>query len=131
METHSDQRIYPCAVLLCCLYQKAFWDKHSVSDQASMYVYSLVSGFCSSHFSVKQLKFDMSFCVNILITVFFGVLKIKRNLVKLTFRTAISSHQVMGMSLTKCGLWKIYHTEYGLFLATDWLKTKGSGRVMG
>ena len=28
-------------------------------------------------------------------------------------------------------LWKIYHAEYGPFLAADWLKTKGSGRVMG
>ena len=28
-------------------------------------------------------------------------------------------------------LLKIYHTVYGPFLAADWLKTKGSGRVMG
>ena len=69
--------------------------------------------------------------MNILITVLFRVLKIKINLVKLTFWTAISSHQVMGMSLTKVGLWNIYHAEYGPFLANDWLKTKGSGRVMG
>ena len=55
----------------------------------------------------------------------------KINLVKLTFWTAISSHQVMGMSLTKVLIWKIYRAEYGPFLATDWLKTKGSGRVMG
>ena len=45
-----------------------------------------------------NLKFP-SFCVNILITVFFRVLKIKINLVKLTFPTAFSSHQVLG---TKC-----------------------------
>ena len=65
-----------------------------------------------------HLKFT-SFCVNILITVLFRVLNIKLNLVKLTFWTAISSHQVMGMSLTKvwvmyrlfnvlCWLWNIY-----------------------
>ena len=42
-----------------------------------------------------NLKFP-SFCVNILITVFFRVLKIKINLVKLTFLTAFSSHQVLG-----------------------------------
>ena len=48
----------------------------------------------------KHLKFT-SFCVNILITVLLRVLKIKINLVKLTFWTAISSHQVIGMSLTK------------------------------
>ena len=61
----------------------------------------------------------------------FRVLEIKLNLVKLTFRTAISSHQVMGILSKKCEVWKIYHTEYGLFLATDWLKSEGSGRVMG
>ena len=37
----------------------------------------------------------------------------------------------MGMSLIKCGLWNIYHAEYGPFLATDWLKIKGSVRIMG
>ena len=55
----------------------------------------------------------------------------KINLVKLTIRTAISSHKVMGMSLKKCWLCKIYHAEYGPSLASDWLKIKGSGRVMG
>ena len=55
----------------------------------------------------------------------------KINLVKLTFWTAISSHQVMGMSLKKCGLCKINYAEYGPFLASDWLYTKGSGQVIG
>ena len=68
---------------------------------------------------------------HVLITVFFRVLKIKLNLVKVTFWTAISSHQVMGMLSKKCEVWKIYHTEYGPFLVTDWMKSKGSGRVMG
>ena len=31
----------------------------------------------------------------------------------------------------KCEGMEIYHAEYNPFLATDWLKTKGSGRVMG
>ena len=53
------------------------------------------------------------------------------NFVKLTFGTAISSHQVMGVTLKKCEVWKIYHAKYGPFVATDWLKAKGSGRVMG
>ena len=88
-----------------------------------MYACSLVSVFCRCKFSVKQLKFEIYIiCVNIFITVFFRVLKIKLNLVKFTFRTAISSHQVMEMLSKKCELWKIYHTEYGPFLATDWLK---------
>ena len=95
-----------------------------------MYTFCLVSVFCSRQFSVKQLKFT-SFCVNILITVFLRVLKIKLHLVKLTFQTAISSHQVMGMLSKKCEVWKMYHTEYGPFLATDWLKSKGSRRVVG
>ena len=30
-----------------------------ISDQASMYVCSLVGVFCSRHFSVKQLKFEI------------------------------------------------------------------------
>ena len=57
--------------------------------------------------------------VSIFFSVLFKVLKLKLNLVKLTFWTAISSHQVMGMSLTKvwvmyrlfnvlCWLWNIY-----------------------
>ena len=67
-----------------------------------MYMCSLVSDFCSRLFSVKQLTFESYIiCVNILITVLFRVLNINLNLVKLTFWTAISSHQVMGMSLTK------------------------------
>ena len=66
-----------------------------ISDQGSMYMW--VNVFCSRHFSVKQLT---SVCVNILITVLFRVLKIKVK-VQLTFWTAISSHQLMGMSLTK------------------------------
>ena len=67
-----------------------------------MYMCSLVSVFCRNLFSVNSshLKFT-SFFVNVLITVLFKVLKIKINLVKLTFWTAISSHQVMGVSLTK------------------------------
>ena len=81
---------------------KHFGTSSVISDQASMYMCSLVSDFCSRLFSVKQLTLKVtSFCVNTLITVLFRVLKINLNLVKFTFWTAISSHQVMGMSLTK------------------------------
>ena len=66
-----------------------------------------------------------------LITVLFSVLNIKLYLVKLTFWAAISSHQVMGMSLTKVWVIEIHQAEYGPLLATDWLKTKVSGRVIG
>ena len=86
-----------------------------IFDQVSMYMCSLVSVFCSRLFSVKQLTFEIYiFCVNILFTVLFRVLKIKINLVKLTFWTAISAHQVMGMSLTK--VWVIYMCLMGYFI---------------
>ena len=61
---------------------------------------------------------------------FCKILKVKPNLVKLTLGIAMFSHQVMGMISKKCEVWKINHTEYGPFLATDWLKTKGSGRII-
>ena len=35
----------------------------------------------------------------------------------------------MGGDLKLCELWKIYKAEYALFLASDWLKTKGSGQI--
>ena len=38
---------------------------------------------------------------------------------------------VFELSKKKREVWKIYHAEYDPFLATDWLKTKGSGRAMG
>ena len=102
------------------------------SDQASMYTCSLVSVFCSRQFSVKQLKFEIYIILcQYSQHSFLKGSEIKLNLVKLTFPTAIFSHQVMGMLSKKCEVWKIYHTEYGLFLITDWLKSKGSGRVMG
>ena len=67
-----------------------------------MYMCSLVSAFCSHHFSVKQLSFEIyiKLCQYFFQFLFRG-LNIKLNLVKLTFWTAISSHQVVGMSLTK------------------------------
>ena len=67
-----------------------------------MYMCSLVGVFCSRHFSVKQLTFEIYIILcQIFTTVLLKVLKIKIDLVKLTFWTAISSYQVMGMSLTK------------------------------
>ena len=73
-----------------------------------MYTCSLVSVFCNRKFSLKQLKFEIYIVLcQYSITVFFRVLKIKLNLVKLTFRTAISSHQFMGMLSKKCEVWEI------------------------
>ena len=60
---------------------------------------SLVGVFCSRHFSVKQLSFEI---LHHFVSIFlsqFRVLEI--NMVKLTFWTAISYHQGMAMSLTK------------------------------
>ena len=67
-----------------------------------MYMCSLVSEFCSRLFSVKQLTFEsyIILCQHSYHSLF-RVLKINLNSVKLTFWTAISSHQVMGMSLTQ------------------------------
>ena len=63
-----------------------------------MYMCSLVGVFCSRHFSVKQLTFEIDI---ILCQYSYHSFKIKMSLVKLTFWIAISSHQVMGMGLTK------------------------------
>ena len=86
-----------------------FFKKHfgtsSVTYQASMYMCSLVGVFCSRHFSMKSLTFEIYIILcNILFKVLFRVLKIKMNLVKLTFpliNYGNESHQVMGMSLIK------------------------------
>ena len=80
--------------------KKRFGTSSVISDQASMYMCSLVSVFCSRLFSVNQLTFEI-YIILCQYSVLFSVLKMKINLVKLTFWTAISSHQVMGMSLTK------------------------------
>ena len=49
---------------------------------------------------MKQLKFEIYIILcQYSYHSFIWVLKIKINLVKLTFRTVISPHQVMGMSL--------------------------------
>ena len=110
--------------------KKHFETSSVISDQASMYMFSLVSVFCSRLllWNSCHLKFTL-FCVNILITVLFRVLKIKINLVKLTFLSSSYGNE-SHKTYWKCWLWKIYHAEYGPFLVTDWLKTKWSGRVM-
>ena len=125
---HSDQHAYLCAVDCVSLSNSILGFLTRLQcTHAAWSVFSAVANF-----SMKQLKFEIYITLcQYSITVFFWVLKIKLNLVKLTFRTAISSHQVMGMLSKKCEVWKIYHTEYGPFLPTDWLKSKGSGRVMG
>ena len=40
--------------------KRNFGKSSVISDQASMYMFSLVSVFCSRLFSVKQLKFERS-----------------------------------------------------------------------
>ena len=82
--------------------KKHFGTSSVISDQASMYMCSLVNVFYSRLFSVKQLTFEMyiDLCQYSYHS-FISGLKIKLHLVKLTFWTAISSHPVMGMSLTK------------------------------
>ena len=102
--------------------KKRFGTSGVISDQASMYMCSLVNVFCSRFFSVKQLTFE----IYIILCLILGS-RDKNKFGEINILNEISSHQVMGM----CGLWKIYHAEYGPFLATDWLKTKGSGRDKG
>ena len=71
-----------------------------VSYQAAMYIYSLVSVFCSCHVFGETAKIWI--------------------LVKLTFRTAISSHQVMGMSLKK--VWVMENIPRWIWLFSgNWL----------
>ena len=55
---HSDQHVFSCTIWSCCLYQKHFGTSSVISDQASMYMCSLVSDFCSRLFSLKQLTFE-------------------------------------------------------------------------
>ena len=83
-------------------FKKRFRTSSVISDQASLYMCSLVSVFCSRIFSVNQLTFEIYIilCQYSDHSFILGS-KIKLNLVKLTIWTAISSHQVMGMSLTK------------------------------
>ena len=66
-------------------------------------VYSLVSVFYSCHFSVKQLKFEI---YKILCQYSYHMIlegsENKIHLMKLTFRTAISSHQAIRVITKKC-----------------------------
>ena len=92
---HSDQRVSIHVPLGHAVFFKKYFGTSSViSYQASIIICSMVGVFfCSCNFSVKQLTFEI---VNIFITGLFRVLKTNINLVKLTFWTASSSHQVMG-----------------------------------
>ena len=102
VETLRSACIFMCRLVMLS-FKKAFWDKQcnfwpgfNVRVQPRQcFLQSPI--FCET---ANIWKFT-SFCVNILITVLFRVLNIKLNSVKLTFWTATSSHQVMGMSLTK------------------------------
>ena len=112
VETLRSACIYACAVWSGCLFQKAFWDKQcnfwpgfNVDMQPGRYflqspLFCEATIVCNLH----------HFIVNILITVLFRVLKLELNLVKFTFWTAIFSHQVMRLSLTK--VWVIEHNFY-------------------
>ena len=101
VETLRSACIFMCRLVMLS-FIKHFGTSSVISDQTSMYMCSLVIVFCCRHISVKQLTFEIYIILcQYFIKVLFRVLKIKINLVKLTFWTAISSHQVMGMSLTK------------------------------
>ena len=66
--------------------KKHFGTSSVISDQASMYMCSLVNVFCSRLFSVKQLTFEMYIVLcQYSYHSFISGLKIKLNLVKLTF----------------------------------------------
>ena len=90
-----------------------------------MYMCSLASVFCSRHISVKQLKFEMY--IILCQYSYHGFLYGSKNKLKLSEMNISSSY---GNDLKRCEVWKIYHIEYGPSLATDWLKTKGSGLVI-
>ena len=47
------------------------------------------------------------------------------------FRQQFPLIKLWEVILKKFELWKIYHTEYGPSLVSDWQETNGSGRVMG
>ena len=75
-------------------FKKRFGTSSVISDQDSMYMCSLVSVFCSRLFSVNQLTFEIYIIMcQYSDHSFIRVLKVKINLVKLTFLTTISSHQ--------------------------------------
>ena len=65
-----------------------------------------------------------SFCVIIIITVFFRVLKVKLSLVILTFQTAVCSHQVMGVISKSLRYGKYTTLNMVLFLQLIGLKQK-------
>ena len=89
--------------LVMLSFKRRFGTSSVISDQASIYMCSLVSVFCSRLFSVNQLTFEIYIilCQYSDHSFILGSKNKNINLVKLTFWTAISSHQVMGMSLTK------------------------------
>ena len=127
VETLRSACTFMCQ-LIVCLYQIAFWDKQR--NFWPGFNVHVQPGQC---FLQSPIYCETAEIWNLhhFVSCSYRVLKIKLKLAKLTFRTAISSHQFMGMLSKKCEVWKIYHTEYGPFLATDWTKPKGSGRVMG
>ena len=90
---HSVQRIYPCAVWSCCLYQKAYW--HKQCNFWPGFNNSLVSFLCSFNFSCETAEIrDVHHSVSIS---HFGDSKNKNKFCEIyIFRLHFSSHQVMG-----------------------------------
>ena len=58
---HSDKRVIYIHVPFghAVFFKKHFGTSSVISDQASMYVCSMVGVLCSRHFSVKQLTFEI------------------------------------------------------------------------
>ena len=122
--------VYPHVFWSWWLHQIAFRHQQFKIWQASMY--SLVS------FSVFFLQFqlfretaknwNLHHFLSMSHIVFFWVLKIKINLVKLTFQTAISSHQVMSFILNNVSYGKYTTLNMVLLLHLIGLKLKEVGR---
>ena len=92
-------------------------------------MYSLVSVFCSSHFSVKPLKFEINviLCQYSYNSFIFGS-KNKNKFGEINFLDCNFLSSSYGNESKKFELWEIYHAEYGSFFATDWLKKREVGR---
>ena len=83
-------------------FKKRFGTSSVISDWALMYMCSMVSVFCSRLFSVNQLTFEIYIILcQYSDYSFIQDSKSKSKFGEINIWTAISSHQVMGMSLTK------------------------------
>ena len=82
---------------------------------------SLVSVFCSRHFSVRQFEIHIILCQYS----YHSFLKGSKNKAKFG-EINISDCNFLSLSygsdLKNSEVWKLYHSEYGHFLANDWLE---------